>query len=455
MLSVRESSARSSSLESDLLRASDRVIGSGTSVRKQAVATSRSGEQQDNNNSIGNRLVSLNCHRVGRRFDEIYPAFQSVRGGVDRFRAHWPPSQRPLRRAVLTDHIFDVPDHASRFDRKGTPDMTATSLLLALTLTVSVAAFGAERAKRTDPRRPVILLVHGRGLLSRDSAEFRRDALHALRDGVFRATGDSLLDDDDLRLVWYADLMDVRRGVRMSTSCEKNSDSTDTGISASFILRSLALAASELVDASASDSVRDDAHDVAGDLRFVGDPAVRCAAENRVADALERAHAEGRPVVLVAHSLGALVTWGYLAQRSASDARGMPEVQRLVTMGSPLGNGGLRELLLGDTAEVSLPRGVRSWVNAVNPDDAFAARLVPSDSVTGHARGLTGISDIVTGRTHEHAHDLRGYLRDSSTAAAVVGAWCEAATCCPLSLPGVAHATCIASSGLSRRSGRK
>ena len=305
--------------------------------------------------------------------------------------------------------------------------MTATSLLLALTLVVFAEAPGDGRAQRADARRPVILLVHGRGFLSRDSAVFRRDALHALREGAFRATGDSLVDDDDLRLVWYADLMDVRHGVRSSTSCDRDMDSTDVGISPSFILRSLALAASELVDASASDSLHDDAHDVAGDLRFVGDKAVRCAAEDRVADALARAHTEGRPVVIVAHSLGAVVTWGYLEHRSTDVGRELPEVQRLVTVGSPIGNDGLRELLLGDTAEISLPRGVRSWVNAVNTDDAFASRLLASDSAPGRVRGLPGVSDIVTGHSEEHAHDLGGYLRDSSTATAVVGAWCEAA----------------------------
>ena len=318
--------------------------------------------------------------------------------------------------------------HASSVGRRGTTEMTATSLLFALSIAACVAVPGHGPIERAGPRRPVILVVHGRGFLSRDSAVFRRRTLHALQEGAFRATGDSLLEDDDLRLVWYADLMDVRRRwVRASMSCERGADSADVGISPSLILRSLALVASELVDASASDSVADGARDLAGDLRFVGDPAARCAAEGRVADALARAHAEGRPVVIVAHSLGALVTWGYLEHRSAGDERDAPEVQRLVTVGSPIGNGELRELLFGDTAEVSLPRGVRSWVNAVNPDDLFASRLNATDSGSDRARGLRGISDIVTGHTDEDAHDLRGYLRDSSTAKAVVGAWCEAA----------------------------
>src|SRR5258708_2892961 len=69
--------------------------------------------------------------------------------------------------------------------------------------------------------RPIVLLVHGRGYLTRDSAAFRRESLSALRESAFRATGDSLLADSDLRLVWYADLMDARRRDSRSTaSCE-------------------------------------------------------------------------------------------------------------------------------------------------------------------------------------------------------------------------------------------
>jgi pimeloyl-ACP methyl ester carboxylesterase len=222
--------------------------------------------------------------------------------------------------------------------------------------------------------------------------------------------------------------MDVRRsGLAGSTLCATNAENAEEGISPSFIFRSLALVASDLVGAGAADSGADDARDIAGDLRFIGDPALRCAAEGRLAAAIARARSEGRPVVVVAHSLGALVTWSHLQHRGAREADDVPEVQRLVTVGSPIGNAELRELLLGDTAPVSLPRGVRSWVNAVNADDPFATRLTPLDSVTGRARGLRGITDVLTGHTDEQAHDLYGYLRDPGTARAIAVAWCEVA----------------------------
>jgi hypothetical protein len=161
--------------------------------------------------------------------------------------------------------------------------MTSRVLLPALMLTGAVAAREPRVAVGEASGRPVILVVHGRGFLSRDSAVFRREALKALREGAFRATGDSLLDDDDVRLVWYADLMAARRGAGNSSLCDTGSDTADVGFSPGFLLRSLALVASELVDAGATDSVADDARDLAGDLRFLGNPSLRCDAEGRLA----------------------------------------------------------------------------------------------------------------------------------------------------------------------------
>ena len=308
--------------------------------------------------------------------------------------------------------------------------MTANSLLLAVALTASTAVLARTSVNRPTPAthggRPIVLLVHGRGFLSRDSVAFRRQALSALREGAFRATGDSLFGDDDLRLVWYADLMDTRRqNMRSARACEAAADSAETGLSAASILRSLALVASELLDAGATETGAADARDLAGDLRFLGDGATRCAAEGRVAAALARARDEGRPVVIVAHSLGALVAWGHLEHRRTSSEPQLPAVQRLITLGSPIGSGDLRELLFGDTAVVALPRGVQSWVNVIHEDDPFAARLLATDSTTGRSRVLPGISDVMTEHADDDAHDLRGYLRDPGTARAVLAAWCE------------------------------
>ncbi|MDB4912455.1 MAG: hypothetical protein JWM95_99 [Gemmatimonadetes bacterium] len=293
-------------------------------------------------------------------------------------------------------------------------------------LWIALAVIGTALSARVEPgnaKRPVVLLVHGRGYLTRDSAAFRREALTSLREGAFRATGDSLLTDGDLRIVWYADLMDTRRRVVQGAAACASAEKKQPDGAPAPVIQILAMVASALLDATAQDSDTTDARDLAGDLRFFGDPATRCATETRIRDALVRAKDDGRPVILAAHSLGALVTWGHLMHRDTSKA---PDVRRLVTMGSPIGNDQLRELFFGRSGILAMPRGVRSWVNALHTDDPFAARLVTPDSTGKRAVDIPGISDLNVGRVDGDPHDLRGYLRDTVTSKSILGAWCEA-----------------------------
>ena len=95
---------------------------------------------------------------------------------------------------------------------------------------------------------------------------------------------------------------------------------------------------------------------LSADASFLSDAHKRCASERRLSDALDRAKREGRPVILVAHSLGSLVAYDYLSSRSDSAV-----VQRLVSLGSMLGATELRRLLIGgdSTDGFGLPRSVK------------------------------------------------------------------------------------------------
>jgi alpha-beta hydrolase superfamily lysophospholipase len=162
-----------------------------------------------------------------------------------------------------------------------------------------------------------------------------------------------------------------------------------------------------------------------GDVLYLGDRRRRCAVEHRLASALDLAARERRPVVLVAHSLGSLVSYRYLrADRAGARQQPAPAIHRYVTLGSMLGIPELQELLLGHTGPLALSPGVRSWVNVRHDDDPFAVPL--TDSAAGHERPSPKIRELVTISTTADPHDIVGYLRDPAAARAIAWAWCDA-----------------------------
>lgn len=299
----------------------------------------------------------------------------------------------------------------------------STALLAGLSfLTLAPGVPAVPTAPPSAAPRPVVLLVHGRGLQDGDTASVRRAWRDALDDGVADVSGHRLLQEDDLRLVWYADA--VTSGP--DTACPGTSRATrregwarDLATTLSTAGTLMALAA-EWMGGPEGAALRA----LAGDLLYLGDERRRCGAEERLARALEEVDREGRPVVLVAHSFGALVSYHHLRTRDATVG---PRVERWVTIGSPLGHPELRRLLLDDDGE-GLPPRVGSWVNVYDPRDPFSAPLVGLDAV----EESDAVEDRRTERSYEgDPHDPVRYLTDPATAGAVLEAWCEVADGAP------------------------
>lgn len=240
---------------------------------------------------------------------------------------------------------------------------------------------------------PVVVFVHGRMSAESDTAMLRREwrqALNAsLGDRGFRAVADA-----DVRLGWYADVLDP-----MAEGCPRASDD-DEGLDAFGILLSA------IVGSIPKGEARD-AKSFVNDVMYVLDESRRCAAQRRVGNEIERAVATGRPVVVVAYSLGSLVTYQYLQKRVTR--AGEPPID-LVTIGSPLGVPELRALLGLEADSLRRPAAVRSWSNILDPEDPIAG---PIASGTANAE----VSNIVTKRTGQgQAHMVEHYLRDPATA---------------------------------------
>jgi predicted alpha/beta hydrolase family esterase len=162
-----------------------------------------------------------------------------------------------------------------------------------------------------------------------------------------------------------------------------------------------------VVDTEATSQLRG----LAADASFLSDARKRCASERRLAEAIDRARNEGRPVILVAHSLGSLVAYDYLSTRTDSVL-----VNRFVTIGSMLGSP-VRHLLIGgdSTDTLSRPPSVKEWVNVRNEQDPLAVPI----SV---GRDITTSPPV----DEPDAHEMVGYLRGHATASEVLGGWCAA-----------------------------
>jgi len=285
----------------------------------------------------------------------------------------------------------------------------ALDLLLGMPLGVRLGA-------QVDRGRPVILLVHGRGMLDRDTAATRRLWVDGLRTGAGAVTHAPLFDDRDVRVVWYADILDPAS----DAGCDypPNDPRSLRAARGDDGLKSIAGVAGSLFGALAKLADDQEAatqmRQLAGDASFLSDARKRCASEARLDTALARAKREGRPVILVAHSLGSLLAYDDLSVRRDSGL-----VSELATLGSPLGSPGLRALLIGgdDRDTLTTLPGVREWINIRNENDPFA-RPVP----LAHEIINTPPAD------EPDPHELVGYLRERETARAVLAAWCKAFT---------------------------
>ncbi|MGH7677506.1 MAG: hypothetical protein ACRENU_03495 [Gemmatimonadaceae bacterium] len=272
-----------------------------------------------------------------------------------------------------------------------------------LLLPFAALAFTSPRLPEPAPT-PVVILVHGRGLLDADSAELHREWKRDL-DTALVGVGLPALADRDFRLAWYADAFDPVSPGRCSA--RSSEDSLGLGSFVQGFLGTLA--------ASMPREDSPGARALLADVLYVIDPQTRCAAEGRVASVIDAALAEKRPVVLVAYSLGSLVTYGYLTTHRGRDT---DADVRLVTLGSPLGNSDLRALLGGDDS-LRVPSIVRTWDNVYDANDLFAAPLGSSSSIVRDRVARPGSSF--------DPHHIGRYLRDVETGTAVGRALCATA----------------------------
>lgn len=247
-----------------------------------------------------------------------------------------------------------------------------------------------------QPSGPVVILVHGRVSAESDTAALRREWRSVL-DASLSDGGYPTLPDADVRLAWYADVLDP-----LAEGCPR-ARSDESGVDAFGLLLSA------IVGSIPSGEARE-AKSFVSDVMYVLDDSRRCAAQQRVGREIDRAMSTGRPVLIVAYSLGSVVTYQHLQTRKVRPQD--PPID-LVTLGSPLGVPALRALLGLDSDSLTKPATVRSWKNIHDPNDPIAGPVAAG-------RSTGGITDVVVSRSGEAAaHMIEHYLRDRATAQAL------------------------------------
>lgn len=142
---------------------------------------------------------------------------------------------------------------------------------------------------------------------------------------------------------------------------------------------------------------------------YLSRPGVKARIDALVAPAL----AAPGPQIVVAHSLGSVVTFDLL--------RKQPTDTRLyVTLGSPLPLASVRGKL---GKPLTIPSGVHRWLNAIDRSDfvGLGAGLVPPS----YGAGIENLTDV---RNGFNAHAIAGYLGDQRVARAIVETLDAAAT---------------------------
>lgn len=146
---------------------------------------------------------------------------------------------------------------------------------------------------------------------------------------------------------------------------------------------------------------------------------------------LRSAAESGRPVLLIAHSMGSVIAWDSLWQMSHNE-RDHVHINTLLTMGSPLGQRFVQRRLQGfrDEGGDRYPLGIDRWVNLAAVGDLTA--VDPELAVDFGAmveRGL--VSTIDDRELHNffrldgvlNVHAEYGYLANSVTAGIIADWW--------------------------------
>lgn len=272
-------------------------------------------------------------------------------------------------------------------------------------------------------QQPLLVMIHGRDQPVAQRTQVEATWRKALADGLRGARLDPIPPDRQ-RFVWYADLLvPGAKGCSYLSLDDAKADEAP-GRTVWPELRSVLLGIAAQIPAGAQRTLLN--HIMQDTETYLSTGSAACAVDQRLRravgeDPAAAALPTGVPVVVIAHSLGSMITYRNLMGKLEQVGRPV----YLVTIGSMLGEKTVQRTLLGAHAAypAPVPLPVLGWWNVVNSRDKIAFPAAPAFA-TDHAQKRP--RDLVRDLGGPDAHNATRYLRSVTVSNAIAEAWCMA-----------------------------
>lgn len=127
-------------------------------------------------------------------------------------------------------------------------------------------------------------------------------------------------------------------------------------------------------------------------------------------------------MILVAHSMGNMVTFRYLWDHQSSAV----QIKHFISLGSQLGLDSLMPYLSGRGLDRPyVPRQVEAWTNIYGQDDPIGFQLDQDDFLIHDPLMKVRNIQVDTGGL-QTSHAIKNYLQTHEVARVIAKAWCEA-----------------------------
>lgn len=297
-------------------------------------------------------------------------------------------------------------------------NLSATLLLLPL-----LSGYGEAVAQQAIDLSgtPVVVFVHGRGQGETALDEVRSRFFTAFQNSQRTHFGAEILPPSALRFVWYADAIDPQStALPQSETCKF---AANTQVDATFrrdLRRSLISIGQRVgLNDVALNAFAGDTH------KYLTSPAVRCEADARVSQVFFAPETAGRPIVVVAHSMGGIVAFSAIDRLSSTTGIVVrPKISQFVTIGTQIGVTEILQGLQGSLVKVPVPvpNLIAEWTNFQNESDLLAFGTTGQFQSTDPIR----VPEDHSIRALGEPHAVETYLNSPDVVVTITKAWCAA-----------------------------